>query len=250
MSATTRIPVRAVLFDLDGVLVHSAAVVERSWTGWAHRHGLDAAEVLAVCHGRPSVETIALLAPQVDAAAEAVALEAEQAADTEGLAACQGAAELIAALDSGADGAPVLWAVVTSGTHALASARLAAVGHRQPDVFVTADAVTRGKPDPEGYLTAARALGVDPHECVVVEDAEPGARAGHAAGARVIGVAGGTLTGTEPTLATFVETLALLTVDRDPATGDVCLHAHTQSHPHTQTHPHTHPYAPAHERVG
>ncbi|WP_199830709.1 HAD-IA family hydrolase [Streptomyces sp. MMG1533] len=229
---------RAVLFDLDGVLVHSATVVERSWADWARRQGLDADEVLATCHGRPSVETIALLAPHLDAAAEAVALEAEQAADTEGLTACQGAAELIAALDSGAYRAPVPWAVVTSGTRPLASARLAAVGHRQPDVFVTADAVTRGKPDPEGYLTAARALGVDPRECVVVEDAEPGARAGHAAGAAVIGVAGGTLTGTEPTLATFVDTLALLTLDRDPATGGARLL--------TSTHPHT----PAHERVG
>jgi len=218
-TTATSIPVRAVLFDLDGVLVHSAAAVERSWARWARRHGLDADRVVAACHGRPSVETIALHAPHLDAAAEAAALEAEQAGDTEGLTACRGAAELIGALD----GAGVPWAVVTSGTRPLAAARLSAAGHRLPEVFVTADAVTRGKPDPEGYLAAARALGVSPGDCVVVEDAEPGARAGRAAGAAVIGVAGGTLTGREETLTAFVASLADLALEQDPVTGQALL---------------------------
>ncbi|MEU9481057.1 HAD-IA family hydrolase [Streptomyces sp. NPDC048191] len=210
----TSIPVRAVLFDLDGVLVHSASAVERSWARWARRHGLDADQVVALCHGRPSVETIARLAPHLDAAAEAGALEAEQAGDTADLTPCRGSAGLIGALD----GAGVPWAVVTSGTRPVAAARLAAAGHRQPEVFVTADAVTRGKPDPEGYLTAARALGVDPADCVVVEDAEPGARAGHAAGATVIGVPGGTLTGHEDTLTAYVPSLTDLTLTPPTAT--------------------------------
>ena len=54
--------------------------------------------------------------------------------------------------------------------------------------MVTADDVSRGKPDPEGYLAAAGRLGVDPAEALVVEDAPPGIEAGRAAGAATVGV--------------------------------------------------------------
>jgi sugar-phosphatase len=50
--------------------------------------------------------------------------------------------------------------------------------------------VRAGKPDPEGYLLAARKLGVDPRRCLVVEDAEAGVRAGQAAGAVVAALRG------------------------------------------------------------
>lgn len=70
---------RALLFDLDGVLVESGAVVERSWSEWARDRGLEPARVLAVCHGRRSVEVVAAVAPHLDAAAEAARLEARQA---------------------------------------------------------------------------------------------------------------------------------------------------------------------------
>ena len=79
-------------------------------------------------------------------------------------------------------------AVVTSGTRPLALARLAAVGIEPPAVMVFADDVTRGKPDPEGYLTAARRLGADPAEALVVEDAPPGIEAAKAAGAATVAV--------------------------------------------------------------
>ena len=67
--------------------------------------------------------------------------------------------------------------MVTSGTRPLALARLAAVGIEPPAVMVFAGDVARGKPDPEGYLTAARRLGADPAEALVVEDAPPGIEA-------------------------------------------------------------------------
>ena len=54
--------------------------------------------------------------------------------------------------------------------------------------MVYAGDVERGKPDPEGYLTAAARLGVDPAEALVVEDAPPGIEAGRAAGAATVGV--------------------------------------------------------------
>jgi sugar-phosphatase len=78
--------------------------------------------------------------------------------------------------------------VVTSGTRPLATARLAAVGIEPPAVMVCAGDVERGKPDPEGYLTAAKSLGVNPAEALVVEDAPPGIEAGRAAGAATVGV--------------------------------------------------------------
>ena len=58
------------------------------------------------------------------------------------------------------------------------------------DVIITGDEVKCSKPDPEGYLAAARALGVEPHRCAVFEDSLQGVKAGKGAGAFVIGVAG------------------------------------------------------------
>ncbi|EHN74036.1 phosphatase, partial [Streptomyces coelicoflavus ZG0656] len=80
------------------------------------------------------------------------------------------------------------WAVVTSATRRLAEARLDAVGIL-PKTLVAADDITRGKPDPEPYLLGARALGVDPAECVVFEDAPAGLQSGRAAGMRTVALA-------------------------------------------------------------
>jgi sugar-phosphatase len=96
------------------------------------------------------------------------------------------------------------WAVVTSGDRRLAYARLGAAGLRPP-VVVTADDVSVGKPDPEGYLLAAKLLGVPPPECVVVEDAPAGVEAGRRAGMSVVGIHG-------VVADTTVETLAELAV--------------------------------------
>lgn len=93
------------------------------------------------------------------------------------------AAELLASLPRDR------WAAVTSGGRELMSARLAAAGLPVPDVLVTAEDVDVGKPDPAGYLLAARRLGADPAECIVVEDAPAGLEAGRRAGCRVIAVA-------------------------------------------------------------
>lgn len=57
------------------------------------------------------------------------------------------------------------------------------------DVVVTADEITRGKPDPMGYLLAAEKLHAAPAECIVFEDSFSGIQAGNAAGAKVVGLA-------------------------------------------------------------
>jgi mannitol-1-/sugar-/sorbitol-6-phosphatase len=174
--------ISAVLFDLDGVLVESREATERVWLDWAVRNGVDADELRAAMHGVRSVEVVRAVRPELDVVAEAEALERRQAEDLDGLRAIPGAARALAALKDDRV------AVVTSATRALAEARLAAVGIEPPAVVVYAGDVARGKPDPEGYRTAAERLGVDPSEALVVEDSPPGIAAGRAAGAATLGV--------------------------------------------------------------
>ncbi|WP_424213239.1 HAD-IA family hydrolase [Streptomyces sp. BI20] len=191
---------RALLFDMDGTLVDSGAAVERTWTRFADRHGLDVAAILADSHGRPTAETVARHAPPgTDLAAETEWLVRQDVADTTGTVALPGAAALLAAL-------PVeRWALVTSASGELARRRMAAAGLPMPRVVVSADDVVHGKPDPEGYVRAAAALGVAPAEALVLEDAEAGLRAALAAGAPalVVGPHGGPLADGLPRITDF-----------------------------------------------
>jgi HAD superfamily hydrolase (TIGR01509 family) len=174
---------RAVLSDLDGVLVDSTAEIERIWRRWATRHGLDPAEVVAASHGRRTVDLIRLVAPQLDAEAEAARLELEGVESARALRPLPGARELVASVPA------ERFAIVTSGSRALAVARLEAAGLPVPEVLVTAEQVEDGKPHPAGYLRAAELLGVEPAHSVVLEDAPAGVEAGLAAGMTVIAVA-------------------------------------------------------------
>jgi mannitol-1-/sugar-/sorbitol-6-phosphatase len=169
-----------ILSDLDGVLVDSHASIMRAWRWWGAAHGVAGEAIESVQQGRPSGEVIAALAPDVDAAAEARAIDLRQAQDVEGVIALPGARELLAGSD------PV--AIVTSCTIPLATARLRAVGLPVPQVLVTPECLSLGKPDPEGYLLAARELGAAPADCVVFEDAPAGIQAGRAAGMHVVGI--------------------------------------------------------------
>jgi len=175
----------ALLLDMDGTLVDSHAVVERLWTEWSVAHGVDPARTLEIIHGRQGQDSMALLLPdrphEVNLAENRELLAAETA-ETHGVVAIAGAGELLGDLQ----GLP--HALVTSATRELAQARMDAAGLRLPAVAVTAEDVTRSKPDPEGFAAAARALGVDPSACIVVEDSANGIAAGLAAGMRVIGV--------------------------------------------------------------
>jgi sugar-phosphatase len=137
--------------------------------------------VLAVAHGQPSERTISRMLPELapakvaEAAARLLALECDDLAD---IAPTVGVDRLMAVLERRA----LPWAVFTTASRRLARARLSAAGI-EPPVLVTADDVTANKPDPEGYLRAARGVGVEPSRCLVVEDTEPGLAAGRAAGA-------------------------------------------------------------------
>ena len=174
----------AILFDLDGVLVDSAACVETSWRDWSARHALDAERVLEVAHGRRTMETIPLVAPHLDVETEVAALAAIESHTTEGVFEVAGARDLVASLP------PSTWAIVTSGVRSVATLRIRHTNLPMPRVLVCADEIERGKPDPQGYVEAASRLGVQPGMCIVVEDTPPGLQAARAAGMRSIGVCG------------------------------------------------------------
>ncbi|MEU0726937.1 HAD-IA family hydrolase [Streptomyces sp. NPDC006140] len=173
-----KIHAQALLFDNDGTLVSSLTSVDRCWTRWAAEYGITAEEFARVeLHGRPAAEIAADLLP-AHVVPEAVArIEDLEVEDVPG-----GGVHLLPGTRSFLDALPAeRWAVVTSATRRLAEARLDAVGIL-PKTLVAADDITRGKPDPEPYLLAARTLGVDPARCVVFEDAPAGLAAGRAAG--------------------------------------------------------------------
>lgn len=174
------IPCRALLFDLDGVLVDSTPAVTRVWTSWALKHGFDPEAVVRMAHGRTSLSTIIELLPNGDHAAEDRDVERREIEDVEGVIPLPGALELLNKLPS------QYWAVVTSGTRRLAEVRIRAAGLPLPKHFITASDITRGKPDPEPYLLGAKSVGFAPGDCVVIEDAPAGIRSAKSAGAKVI----------------------------------------------------------------
>jgi sugar-phosphatase len=169
-----------VLFDMDGVLVDSTPAVARVWAGWARENGFEPDEVVRKAHGRPSIATICELLPHADHAEHDREVERREIADLDGVIPLPGAMELLLAL-------PLhRWAIVTSCTRQLAGVRIAAAGLPKPKHLVTATDVRHGKPDPEPYLKGALILGAPASECIVIEDAPAGIRAGKAAGAHVV----------------------------------------------------------------
>ncbi|MFD2467539.1 HAD-IA family hydrolase [Amycolatopsis silviterrae] len=175
---------RAVLFDLDGVLVDSMPTIVRQLREWAAGRGLEPDRVVELSHGRGNLDLVRLVAPDLDAEREARRMEEREVHDVDGITARPGAR---AALDAMAESA---WAVVTSGNDRVARARLRVTNLPVPGVLVSADDVRKSKPDPEGYLAAAAGLGVQPQDCVVFEDAPAGIAAARAGGMQVVGVLG------------------------------------------------------------
>ena len=173
----------AILFDLDGVLIDSTECITRHWQEWAEQHDLDIAAIMAVAHGRRTIETMRIVAPHLPLDEEVGRFEAAEVLDTQGIITIDGARALLDSIPPGA------WAIVTSGSRALATARLQSRGLPVPPVMVTADDVVNGKPHPEPYITAAQVLGLSAGECIVVEDSPAGLAAAAAAGMRSIGVA-------------------------------------------------------------
>ena len=171
---------KAILFDMDGVLMDSTPSVERVWRAWAAQHGLDPERVASLAHGRRSIETIRALAPELDAEKENVLVEQMEIDDKESVTALAGAAELLAHLP------PDRFAIVTSATRPLAVARLGYADLPVPRHMITANDVIHGKPSPEPFLKGAAVLGFGPEDCLVFEDSPAGIASARSAGMKAI----------------------------------------------------------------
>ncbi|WP_375749062.1 HAD-IA family hydrolase [Vibrio sp. HN007] len=178
---------KGLLFDLDGTLVDSNAAVDRSWMMWCQRNDIDFAVASKVYHGRPAGDTIKELldgCTEEKVAEEILWLQNQESTDVEGVIALPGAIEFLDRLSE----LNIPWAIVTSGTLPVATARVKAGNIPQPPVLITPESVKRGKPDPEPYLLGASKLGLDAKDCIVFEDAPSGLLAGTASGSKTVGI--------------------------------------------------------------
>jgi sugar-phosphatase len=171
----------AFLFDMDGTVLNSIAAAERIWAAWAVRHGVDVETFLPTIHGVRAIDTITRLnLPGVDAEAQAAFITEAEIEDVEGIVEIPGAAAFLNGLPKDR------WAMVTSAPRDLALRRMAAAGIPEPAVMITAEDVQAGKPDPAGYLLAAKRLGLEARDCLIFEDATVGIQAAEAAGAALM----------------------------------------------------------------
>jgi len=179
-------PVRAVVFDMDGLLVDSEAVFRDSMMHVAQEQGRDLPlEVFLRMVGLPAPASRSVALGHfgadfpIDAFNEAVWQHARAHHDEIGVALKAGVTELLDHLD--AAGLPR--AVATSSTHAAVEHQLGRGGIlARFQAVVAAGDYARGKPNPDPFLTAAARLGVDPLDCLALEDSHNGVRAAHAAG--------------------------------------------------------------------
>lgn len=187
---TTR--TRAVIFDMDGVLVDSGACHREAWKALLSELGISPEpDFWRLTIGRPSHEAVCVLLGRELPETEARELSRRKQQHylriaTNGLPAVPGAVQFVESLIR----ERVPRAVATSARRTDVDHMLGALGLLDRfDAIVTAEMVRRGKPDPEVYLLAAQAVGVEPQGCVVFEDSLVGVRAARGAGMRVIGLA-------------------------------------------------------------
>jgi sugar-phosphatase len=180
--AAVTVEAKGLLFDLDGVLISSIDSALRCWQRWAKMYDVPNASSFVLPHGMPARDIVIMLRPDIDPDAGLKVIEDMEIEDTGDIKVLPGVAELLAGLPS------ERWTIVTSCTRRLLNARLKAAGLPEPPNVVTSDMVSRGKPDPEPYRRGAEALGLDPADCIVVEDAVVGVTAGLGAGCRVLAV--------------------------------------------------------------
>ncbi|HEX8217723.1 MAG TPA: HAD family phosphatase [Chloroflexia bacterium] len=181
---------RAVVWDLDGVLVDSAAAHNSSWQVMSERYGVayDPDRDFPNIFGKHNTDIIGMMWQVTDAGRVAEMADAKETAfrrEAAQLKALPGAVELVQEL------ARRGWkqAIGSSAPMANISVLLEATGvGPYMQAIASGDDVTAGKPDPQVFLIAFERLGVSPRNGVVIEDAPAGIQAGVRAGAATLGV--------------------------------------------------------------
>ena len=184
---------KAVLWDLDGVLVDSAPFHLQAWRELMASLGreLSEADFQRTFGLRNDVVLRDLLGDLPAAEVERLGARKEalfRRAALGNIVALPGALALLRLLRERG----LKLALVSSAPEGNIDLMLGSLGVEADfDVIVGGEDVTRGKPDPEGFLLAAKRLGVPPAECVVIEDAQAGVEAAKRGGMRCVGVVGG-----------------------------------------------------------
>jgi mannitol-1-/sugar-/sorbitol-6-phosphatase len=173
---------RGLLFDLDGVLVDSAASIDRHWREFAKWYALDPDRLLDHSHGRRPADTITKVAGDLPVdPVEAIARhEALEVRDQLGVLPLPGTVDVLSLLSFSR------WAVVTSASRPVARARMNAAGLPEPPVLISASDVPNGKPDPAPYQQGANQLGLKPEAMVAVEDSPAGIESACTAGCKTL----------------------------------------------------------------
>lgn len=188
--------INAALFDCDGTLVNSTGAISEFWRNFGKtRPHVNPDEIIRTSHGCRTFDVIAKWSPE-DAIEEQVTAWEASIPETFGDRAkpIPGAVELVKSFDKFSreqtENKKQRWAIVTSGTFPLATKWLKLLTIQEPDTFITAERVTKGKPNPMGYLMARKDLGYEDttKKVAVFEDAPAGISAGKDAGAMVIGI--------------------------------------------------------------
>lgn len=207
------------LFDLDGTLVDSLPVVEHCWTLFAKRQGIDSDDVMQFIHGKPALESLRHFMPHATADEIETTfrwLEQLESTETNGITALPGAISLLNRLNE----LNIPWAIVTSGTVPIASARQKVAGLAEPKHWVTFEKVKRGKPAPDPFLLGAELLRLAPEDCIAVEDAQAGIHSALTAGCQVIAVHAPEDLPRRDEISLIIDSLSELTVSRADLTND------------------------------
>lgn len=179
---------QAVIFDMDGVIIDSNPEIEKFWHGWAQKTNrqLSADNIARHIYGRKGVETLDILFGDISIETKEAILQDAQVFDSQmAPQAVGGVFNFIQQLCN----QQIPLGLVTS-SHKNRALLMLEKQNLQGcfTALVTAEDVTRGKPDPQPYLAIAQKIGIEPQQCLVFEDALSGVLSAVAAGMHVIGI--------------------------------------------------------------
>jgi HAD superfamily hydrolase (TIGR01509 family) len=178
--------IQAVIFDIDGLMIDSERVSQKSWSQVMKAAGYQLSEEIylkMIGRTEKDVKQILANAYGADFPFEEMYRRREdcfrEMINRDGIPLKPGLIDLLAQVDE----LGLKKAVASSTYCTLAELKLASAGIRVYfQVVVTGDEVVNGKPAPDLFLAAARKIGVEPQNCLVLEDSQAGIQAAHAAG--------------------------------------------------------------------